>query len=51
MFSLPVYVCGDTAVSYIAKNTCCNFVILPMYELALYTPCNVHSLFVLFKMF
>ena len=49
MFSEPVYVDGDTVVSYIAKNTCDKSVILPMCELALYTPCNVYSLLVLFK--
>ena len=49
MFSEPVYVVGDIPVSYIAKNTCCNSVILPMKPLAVYTPCNVYSLLVLFK--
>jgi len=49
MFSLPVYVDGEIVVSYIAKNTCDNSVIMPMYELAFYTPCNVYSLLVLFK--
>ena len=49
MFSLPVYEYGDTVVSYIAKNTCGNSVILPMNPLALYTPCNVYSLLVLSK--
>ena len=49
MFSDPVYVDGDTVVLCIAKNTCDKSVILPMYELALYTPCNVYPLLVLFK--
>ena len=49
MFSEPVYVDGEIDVSYIAKNTCCMSVIVPMYELALYTPCNVYSLLELFK--
>ena len=49
MFSLPVYVDGEIDVSYIAKNTCDNAVIWPIYELAVYTPCNVYSLLVLFK--
>ena len=35
MFSLPVWVCGDTAVPYIAKNTCDKSVIIPMHELPL----------------
>ena len=48
IFSDPVYVDGGIDVSYIAKNTCDKSVILPMYELALYTPCNVYSLLVLF---
>ena len=34
---------------YNAKNTFCNSVIMPMYELPLYTPCSVYSLLVLFK--
>ena len=49
VFPGPVQVCGDTVVSYIAKNTCDKSVILPMNELALYTPCHVYSLLVLFK--
>ena len=35
MFSDPVYVDGDTAVAYIAKNTCDKSVITQMYELQL----------------
>ena len=35
MFSDPVYTDGDTVVSYIAKNTCDKFVIIPMYALPL----------------
>ena len=42
MFSEPVYVYGEFIVSYIAKNTCCMSVIVPIYELAVYTPCNVY---------
>ena len=49
MCSLPVYVDGEIGVSYIAKNTCDKSVIIPMCELALYTPCNVYSLLVLFR--
>ena len=49
MFSDPVYVDGEIDVSYIAKNTCDQSVILPMIPLALYTPCNVYPLLVLFK--
>ena len=49
MFSLPVYVDGEIDVSYIAKDICDKSVILPMYELALFAPCNVYSLLVLFK--
>ena len=49
MFSLPVYDKGIMSVSYIAKNTCDKSVILPMKPLATYTPCNVYSLLVLFK--
>ena len=49
MFSDPVYVDGEIDVSYIAKDICDKSVILPMYELALYTPCNVYSLPVLFE--
>ena len=49
MFSFPVYVDGEIVVSHIAKNTCCNSVIIPIKLLALYTPCNVYSLLVSFK--
>ena len=31
------------------KNTCDNGVIVPMCELAVYTPCNVYPLLVLVK--
>ena len=46
----PVYGKGNVSVSYIAKHTCCRDVIVPRYELALYTPCSVYSLLVLFKL-
>ena len=49
MFSDPVYVDGEIYVPYIAKNTCGKSVILPKKPLALYTPCNVYPLPVLFK--
>ena len=49
MFSDPVYENGLVFVSHIAKYTCDNSVMVQMYELALYTPCNVYSLFVLFE--
>ena len=49
MCSLPVYEIGLTFVSYIAKYTCDNYVIVPMYELALHTPCNAYSLLVSFQ--
>ena len=50
MFSEPVYENGLIFVSYVAKSTRGNFVIVPMCELALYTPCSVYSLLVLFKL-
>ena len=49
IFSEPVYGNGIISVSYIAKNTCCRDVVVPRYELALYAPCNVHPLLVLFR--
>ena len=49
IFSEPVYENGQIPVSYIAKNTCCRDVIVPRYELALYTPCNVYPLLALFE--
>ena len=51
IFPDPVYEYGDTDVSHIAKNTCCNSVILPMKPLAVYTPCNVYSLLLLSNKF
>ena len=35
IFSDPVYEYGDVVVSYIAKHTCANSVIPPMYGLPL----------------
>ena len=35
IFYDPVYDYGDVVVSYIAQNTCDNYVIAPMYELPL----------------
>ena len=49
IFSERVYGNGMISVSCIAKNTCCMGIIVPRYDLALYTPCNVYSLLVLFK--
>ena len=42
--SEPVYEKGIISVSNVAKNTCCRHVIVPRYEITLYTPCNVYSL-------
>ena len=49
MFSEPVYTADGVGISYITKNTCDKSLIEPMYELVLYTPCNVYPLLVLFK--
>ena len=49
MFSESVCVTDSIGISYIAKYTCDNSVMVPMYELALKTPCNVYSLLVLFE--
>ena len=49
IFPLPVYESRIISVPYIAKKTCCRDVIVPMYELTLYTPCNVYSLLVSFQ--
>ena len=49
ILSLPVYTNGWALVSYIAKYTCDNAVMVQMYALASYTPCNVYSLLVLFR--
>ena len=49
IFSLSVYTNGWALVLYVAKYTCDNSVMVPMCELALYAPCNVHSLLVPFN--
>ena len=49
--SLPAYEKGIMSISYIAKNTRGNSVILPMKPLAIYTPCNVYPLLVIFTMY